>query len=71
MLARLDSLLLLVLTRDGVLHRLEGDQQSTEPPRRATAMAVCDGGRVALLACTKTIVAMAGGQGVIRLAVLR
>ena len=50
MLARVVSLLLLVLTRDGVLHRLQGDQQTTEPAAGATAMAACDDGRVALLA---------------------
>lgn len=49
MLARLVSLLLLLLTRDGVLHRLDGDQHSTEAAPRATSIAALDGGRVALL----------------------
>lgn len=50
MLARVISLLLLVLTRDGVLHKVRGDQQSTEAAPGATAMAACDGGEVALWA---------------------
>jgi hypothetical protein len=45
--------LLLVLTRDGVLHRVDGDlpqHDTTQPAPRATAVATLDGGRVALLA---------------------
>ncbi|MDB4967156.1 MAG: hypothetical protein JWN44_2845 [Myxococcales bacterium] len=48
--AWLFSLLLLVLTRDGVLHRLDAGKDTTQPAPRATAMAVLDGGRVAILA---------------------
>ena len=43
------SLLLLVLTRDGRLHRFDGAHDSTEPAPRATAVAAF-GGHVALLA---------------------
>jgi hypothetical protein len=42
------SLLLLVLTRDGQLHRFDGAHDSTEPAPRATAVAAF-GGQVALL----------------------
>jgi hypothetical protein len=51
MLAKLLPLLLLVLTRDGVLHRLEdGGEKSTEAVPGATAIAALADGRVAVLA---------------------
>jgi hypothetical protein len=48
--ARLISLLLLVLTRDGVLHRFDGHHDTTAAAARATAIAALDGHRVAVLA---------------------
>jgi hypothetical protein len=42
MLARLVSLLLVVLTRDGTLHRFDGSHDATQPAPRATAIAVLD-----------------------------
>ena len=48
--ARLFSLLLLLLTRDGVLHRFDGHHDTTAPAARATAIAVVGGHRVAVLA---------------------
>ena len=50
MLARLFSVLLLVLTRDGVLHRVDGDHDTKAAAPAARALAALDGGRVALLA---------------------
>jgi hypothetical protein len=50
MLARLIPLLLLVLTRDGVVHRFDGQHDTTTKVARATAIAALDDGRVAVLA---------------------
>src|SRR5512142_3057783 len=50
MLARLIPLLLLVLTRDGVLHRFDGHHDTTSAIARASAVAALDDGRVAVLA---------------------
>jgi hypothetical protein len=55
MLARLVPLLLLLLTRDGVVHRLQdghdiGPEKSTEAVPHATAIAALADGRVAVLA---------------------
>jgi hypothetical protein len=44
------SLLLLVLTRDGTLHRFDGHHDTTAKVARASAVAVFDSKRVALLA---------------------
>lgn len=49
MLARLFSLLLLLLGRDGVLHRFDGHHDTTVAAARGSAVAVV-GGKVALLA---------------------
>jgi hypothetical protein len=57
MLARLLPVLVLVLTRDGVLHRLQGAEQTTEAVPRATAVAALDDGRVAVLADGRITVA--------------
>ena len=50
MLARLIPLLLLVLTRDGVLHRFDGHHDTTAAVARATAIATLDDRRVVVLA---------------------
>jgi len=50
MLARLLPLLLLVLTRDGALHRFDGHHDTASKVARAVAVAALDGGRVAVLA---------------------
>ena len=50
MLARLIPLLLLVLTRDGVLHRLDGHHDTPAAVPRATAVTALADGRVAVLA---------------------
>lgn len=50
MLARLIPLLLLVLTRDGVLHRFDGHHDTTTPVARATAVTALDDRRVVVLA---------------------
>jgi hypothetical protein len=50
MLARLIPLLILVLTRDGVLHRFDGHHDTTATAARATAIAALDDHRVAVLA---------------------
>ena len=56
MLARLIPLLLLVLTRDGVLHRYDGHHDTTGKVARAAAVAVLADGRVALLAGDRVLV---------------
>jgi hypothetical protein len=50
MLARAISLLLVVLTRDGVVHRFDGHHDTTAAVPHATAVAVVGGKRVAVLA---------------------
>ncbi len=50
MVARLLPLLLLVLGRDGVLHRFDGTHDTTAKAPRATAIAALDDKRVAVLA---------------------
>jgi hypothetical protein len=52
MLPRLFSLLLLLLTRDGLLHRFDGAKDSTSPAPHASAVAVV-AGKLALLAGKK------------------
>lgn len=61
MLARLIPLLLLVLTRDGVLHRFDGHHDTTAAAARAAAIATLDDGRVAVLAGARLTV---GGRAV-------
>jgi len=56
MLARLIPLLLLVLTRDGVLHRFDGHHDTTAAFARATAVAALADGRVAVLAGGRLLV---------------
>ncbi len=56
MLARLIPLLLLVLTRDGVLHRLDGHHDMTAAFARAAAVAALSDGRVAVLAGGRILV---------------
>src|SRR5271167_3429022 len=56
MLARLISLLLLVLTRDGVVHRFDGHHDTTAAFARASAVAALADGRVALLAGGRLLV---------------
>ncbi len=50
MLARLISLLLVVLTRDGLVHRFDGHHDTTAPAPGASAAAVIGGTHVAVLA---------------------
>ena len=82
MLARLISLLLLVLTRDGVVHRFDGHHDTTATFARATAVAALADGRVAVLAGGRLLVdgkalpgrfdderALAGGDGLWSLSV--
>ncbi|MCU1280271.1 MAG: hypothetical protein JWM53_3817, partial [bacterium] len=52
----LSSLLLLVLTRDGTLHRFDGHHDTTAKVARASAVAALDDKRVALLAGDKLTV---------------
>jgi hypothetical protein len=56
MLARLIPLLLLVLTRDGVLHRYDGHHDTTAKIAGATAVAALADGRVAVLAGGRILV---------------
>jgi hypothetical protein len=56
MLARLISLLLLVLTRDGVLHRFDGHHDTSAAVPRAIAIATLDDRRVVVLADGKITV---------------
>src|SRR5207302_762305 len=55
MLTRLFSLLLLVLTRDGTLHRFDGHHDTTAKVARATAIAAL-AGRVAVAAGNRILV---------------
>ena len=54
--ARLISLLLLVLTRDGALHRFDGHHDTTATFAGATAVAALADGRVAVLAGSRILV---------------
>src|SRR6184192_1732270 len=56
MLARLVPLLLLVLTRDGVVHRFDGHHDTTTAIARASAIATLDDHRVAVLATSQITV---------------
>ena len=56
MLARLIPLLLLVLTRDGVVHRFDGHHDTTAASARATAVTALADGRVAVLAGARILV---------------
>ncbi|HEY2745321.1 MAG TPA: hypothetical protein VGL86_11880 [Polyangia bacterium] len=56
MLARLIPLLLLVLTRDGVVHRFDGHHDTTATFARAIAVATLSDGRVAVLAGGRILV---------------
>ena len=56
MLARLLPLLLLVLTRDGALHRFDGHHDTAAAIARAAAVTALAGGRVAVLAAGRVTV---------------
>jgi hypothetical protein len=63
------SLLLLVLTRDGTLHRFDGHHDTTTKVARASAIAVLDDHRVAVLAGDRLTVdgrALPGRFGAVR-----